>query len=241
MLSVEQTEMLTKVGPGTPMGELLRRYWTPILLLEELPEPDCPPVRVRIFCEDLIAFRDSQGRLASWRSSALTGRPASSSGATRRAASAAPYHGWKYDVSGNCIDMPTESPEEQLQAQGQAAVVRDKGRRRHHLGLPRPQGVHAAGAPEVPVMDVPEEHRLHTKYLRECNFAQAIDGGIDSVHTNFLHAGLDRYRKDRRLQGAHQGQHRPRPALPDGGRRAEVHDEANGLRPAGRRAQEPGG
>ena len=61
MLSAEENELITKVGRGTPMGELARRLWTPILLAEELPAPDCDPVRVRILGEDLVAFKDSKG------------------------------------------------------------------------------------------------------------------------------------------------------------------------------------
>ena len=195
MLSVEQTEMLTRVGPGTPMGDLLRRYWTPILLQEELPEPDCPPVRVRIFCEDLVAFRDSEGRpglveelCAHRQTSLFFGR--NEEGGLR-----CPYHGWKYDVAGNCIDMPTESPESNFKHKVQLVSyeARDGGGLIWaYLG---PREFMPPELPQFRFMDVPEEHRLHTKYLRECNFAQAIDGGIDSVHTNFLHAGLDRYRK----------------------------------------------
>jgi len=63
MLKREQNELLTRTGPGTPMGELFRRYWIPILLSSELPEPDCPPVRVKVLSERLIAFRDSSGKL----------------------------------------------------------------------------------------------------------------------------------------------------------------------------------
>jgi phthalate 4,5-dioxygenase len=63
MLSREENELLTRVGAGTPMGELMRRYWIPALLSEEIPAPDCSPVRVRLLGEDLVAFRDSRGRI----------------------------------------------------------------------------------------------------------------------------------------------------------------------------------
>lgn len=62
MLSAEDNELLTRTGPGTPMGTLLRRFWLPLMLSREIPEPDCDPVRVRILSEDLVAFRDSHGR-----------------------------------------------------------------------------------------------------------------------------------------------------------------------------------
>ena len=63
MLTREENELLTRTGPGTPMGDLARRYWIPALLSWEIPEPDCPPVRVRLLGEELIAFRDTEGRI----------------------------------------------------------------------------------------------------------------------------------------------------------------------------------
>lgn len=63
MLSKEENELLTRTGPGAPMGRLLRRYWVPALLSEEIPTPDCPPVQVRLLGEELVAFRDSNGRI----------------------------------------------------------------------------------------------------------------------------------------------------------------------------------
>ena len=63
MVSKEENELLTRVHAGTPMGRLFRRYWIPALLSEEIPDPDCPPVRVRLLGEDLVAFRDTQGRI----------------------------------------------------------------------------------------------------------------------------------------------------------------------------------
>src|SRR5216684_1673527 len=93
MLPEEQNERLTRVGQGTPMGELLRRYWMPVLLSEDLPHPDCDPVRITLLGERLVAFRDSSGRVGL---------------IDRLCAHRCTYHGWKYDVSGNCVDMPTE-------------------------------------------------------------------------------------------------------------------------------------
>jgi phthalate 4,5-dioxygenase oxygenase subunit len=193
MLSAEQTEMLVRVGAGTPMGELLRRYWTPVLLSDELPSNDCPPVRVLIFGEELVAFRDTQGRVGLLDEFCAHRQTSLFFGRNEESGIRCVYHGWKYDVNGACVDMPTETQDSNFKdkVQLRAYPVRDAG------GL-----IWAyLGPPDLPVpelprfrfMDAPPEYRLHTKYLRECNFAQAIDGGIDSVHTNFLHVGLDRY------------------------------------------------
>src|SRR5438132_889821 len=111
MLSEEENEVLCQVGPGTVMGNLLRRYWIPALLSSELPEPDCPPLRVRLLCEDLIAFRDTRGAIGLV-AQACPHRGASLFfGRNEEAGLRCVYHGWKFDVSGQCIDMPSEPAE----------------------------------------------------------------------------------------------------------------------------------
>jgi phthalate 4,5-dioxygenase oxygenase subunit len=196
MLSVEQTEMLTRVGPGTPMGDLLRRYWTPVLLLEELPEPDCPPVRVRIFCEDLLAFRDTDGRVGLIEEHCAHRQTSLFYGRNEESGLRCAYHGWKFDVTGACVDMPTESAESNFKGKVRltAYPARDAGGVVWaYLG---PKELEPLELPQFRWLNASPEYRLHTKYLRECNYAQALDGGIDSVHTNFLHSGLDRYRRN---------------------------------------------
>ena len=111
MLTVEDNELLTQVGPGTPMGDLLRRYWTPALLSTEMPEPDSPPVRVRILGEDLVAFRDTNGDVGLF-AQACPHRGASLFfGRNEEAGLRCVYHGWKFDTTGACVDMPSEPAE----------------------------------------------------------------------------------------------------------------------------------
>ena len=111
MLSSSDNELLTRVGPGTPMGQLFRQYWLPVLLSSELPERDGPPLRVRMLGEDLLAFRDTQGSVG------LLGENCPHRGASlffgrnEEAGLRCVYHGWKYDVTGRCVDMPNEPPE----------------------------------------------------------------------------------------------------------------------------------
>src|SRR5688572_20189848 len=108
MLSTEENELLTRTGPGTPMGGLIRRYWIPALLSEELPQPDCPPERLRLLGEDLVAFRDSKGRIGlldehcSHRGTSLF------FGRNEDCGLRCIYHGWKYDIEGNVVDTPAE-------------------------------------------------------------------------------------------------------------------------------------
>src|ERR671922_351496 len=111
MFSQEENELLTRVGPGTPMGMLMRCYWIPALLSEEIPAPDCPPVRVRLLGEDLVAFRDSQGRIGLLGERCAHRRTSLFWGRNEECGLRCIYHGWKYDVDGACVDMPNEPPE----------------------------------------------------------------------------------------------------------------------------------
>src|SRR6266545_1954882 len=111
MLSDADNELLTRTGPGTPMGALFRRFWLPALKLNELPNPDCPPIRFRILGEDLIAFRDTSGRLG-FLANACPHRGASLFfGRNEEDGLRCVYHGWKFDVEGTCVDMPSEPVE----------------------------------------------------------------------------------------------------------------------------------
>src|SRR6266567_4336426 len=111
MLTTEENELLCRVGPGTPMGELLRRFWMPSLLSEELPEPDCRPVRVRVLGEELIAFRDTDGSPGLLANNCPHRGASLFFGRNEESGLRCVYHGWKFDVSGRCVDMPNEPPE----------------------------------------------------------------------------------------------------------------------------------
>src|SRR5258708_7891591 len=111
MLAQEQNELLTRTGPGTLMGDLFRRYWQPALHAGDLPEPDCPPVRVKLLGEPLVAFRDSQGRLGLLDEFCAHRGVSLWFGRNEDCGLRCPYHGWKYDVTGQCVDLPSE-PEE---------------------------------------------------------------------------------------------------------------------------------
>src|ERR671925_1598911 len=108
MLSREDNEVLTRIGPGTPMGELLRHYWQPALLSSELAERDGPPVRVRLLGEDLVAFRDTQGRVGLLDEFCAHRGVSLWFGRNEEEGLRCAYHGWKYDVTGQCVDVPSE-------------------------------------------------------------------------------------------------------------------------------------
>ncbi len=108
MMSREQNDQLSRIGPGTLMGKLLRRYWAPFLLAEEIPEPDCAPVRVKLMGEALIAFRDTQGRIGLIDEFCAHRGASLWFGENADCGIRCHYHGWKYDVTGQCTDLPSE-------------------------------------------------------------------------------------------------------------------------------------
>src|SRR6202790_608774 len=126
MLKQEDNELITRVGRGTPMGNLMREYWVPALLSSELPTPDSDPVRVLLLGEKLIAFRDSTGQLGLLEHNCPHRGASLFFGRNEESGMRCVYHGWKFDVAGNCIDMPNEPPEsnfkEKVQARAYAAA-----------------------------------------------------------------------------------------------------------------------
>lgn len=181
-MTKEETERLVRVGPGTPMGELFRRYWLPVVLLEELPQPDGAPVPVRILGEDLVAFRDSAGR-PGLLAAACPHRGASLAFARNEEGGLrCIFHGWKFDVSGQCTDMPNfTGPEARRpQVRAKSYPVREAG---------GSLWAYMGPADRMPPfrdfgwMDMPSGHRGVWKVLQECSFAQGMERDLDTVHT----------------------------------------------------------
>ena len=102
MLSREENAYLTRTGPDTPMGAFMRRFWMPFMLSQEIAEPDGPPVRVRLLGEDLLAFRDSEGRAALVDRYCPHRRVSLFFGRNEECGIRCVYHGWKFDADGNC-------------------------------------------------------------------------------------------------------------------------------------------
>jgi phthalate 4,5-dioxygenase len=191
MLSKADNERLTRVGPGTTMGNLLRRFWLPFLLPEELAEADAPPMKVRLMGEDLLAFRDTNGRLGLLERYCPHRRVDLFLGRNEECGLRCINHGWKFDVGGNVVDMPSEPEESALRRIAKARsypIVEWGGVIWAYLGDP-------AQAPAVPPQfewgRVSAEHRFVTKRLQENNYAQSVEGGIDSSHVGILHGLLD--------------------------------------------------
>jgi phthalate 4,5-dioxygenase oxygenase subunit len=192
MLKREENELLTQTGPGTPMGQLFRRYWLPALLATELPEPDCPPVRLQLLSERLIAFRDSDGRLGAIEEFCAHRGVSLWFGRNEEGGLRCPYHGWKYSVTGECLDVPSEKPEsgfrERIKLTGYPMMERG-GVLWIYMGPPELQ----PPAPEWEFATVPTSQSFVTKRIQESNWLQAMEGGIDSSHVSFLHRAALRH------------------------------------------------
>ena len=188
MLRKEQNDLLTQTGPGTPFGQMFRCYWVPALLAEELPENECPPVRVKLFSERLLAFRDTDGKYGLIDEFCAHRGVSLWFGRNEEHGLRCPYHGWKYDTTGQCIDVPSEPMEVRLLQEDQAQVLSAGEDRPGAVDLYGPAG-QAAAAAGMGVLAGPREQVFISKRLQESNWLQAMEGGIDSSHVSFLHRG----------------------------------------------------
>ena len=186
MLSPADNELLTRVGPGTPMGQLFRHFWLPALLPSELPQPDSDPVRCRILGEDLIAFRDSHAKVGFIQNNCPHRGASLFFGRNEEGGLRCVYHGWKFNVHGNCVDMPNEPAESDFRTKVQAVTYPSAewgGLVWIYMGPPEL-------APQLPEMEwclVPDSHRIVRRWIHETNYAQAAEGDIDTSHIGFLH------------------------------------------------------
>jgi len=186
MLSREDNIRLTRVSRGTPMGELMRRYWQPALLSEELPEPDCAPIRVRLLGEDLIAFRDTTGKVGLVDAFCPHRRAPMFYGRNEECGLRCVYHGWKFDADGNCVDLPTEPSSSKMKDHIKI------------LSYPTYEKADVIWAYMGPKEDMPAPpdyewmrslptHRHVNKTYEQCNWLQALEGGLDTAHSSYLH------------------------------------------------------
>ena len=189
MLSREDNERLTRVGPGTPMGELMRRYWIPAGFSHQIAKPDCPPVRVKLLGEQLVMFRDTQGP----RRAARRALPA-----PHRLAVLRPQRGMRAALRLSRLEVRRRR---QLRRPAErAARLQSAGR----ASRPRPIPASSAAAWCGPTWDrpstsrsspssngraFPTSHRYATRHIQECNWLQGLEGGFDTSHLSFLHGG----------------------------------------------------
>jgi phenylpropionate dioxygenase-like ring-hydroxylating dioxygenase large terminal subunit len=183
MLSQEQNDLLTRTGPGTPCGELMRRYWQPVALSEELEEG--VPLSIKVLGEELVLFRDDEGRVG------LLGLHCSHRGADLSLGRIEDgglrclYHGWLYDINGRCLEQPAELA---------GSDFKNKIRHKAYPCQEAPGIIFGylgpGNPPLLPLYEpltVTEDHRYCYKVFHDCNYLQAHEGEIDPAHLSYLH------------------------------------------------------
>jgi phthalate 4,5-dioxygenase len=190
MLSRDDNELLTKTGPGTPMGQLIRRYWIPALFSDQLPAPDGPPVRVKLLSEKLVAFRDTQGRVGLVDERCPHRTASLFFGRNEDCGLRCVYHGWKFDIDGNCVDLPSEPWDKDFKRKIKITAypcIERGGLVWTYMGPPELK----PDFPELLWTLLPPSHRYVTRHVQACNWLQALEGGFDTSHLTFLHRGDD--------------------------------------------------
>jgi phenylpropionate dioxygenase-like ring-hydroxylating dioxygenase large terminal subunit len=202
MITNEENQLLTQVGRGTPAGELLRRYWQPLALSEELPAGGAP-LSVKILGETRVLFRDDKGRPG------LLGLHCShrgtdlSYGRVEDGGLRCLYHGWLYDIGGRCLEQPGEpgGGEHRDAIRHPAYPCQEKGGLIFtYMGPGQPPLL-----PNYEFLGASPDHRLICKIFHECNYLQANEGNIDPVHLSYLHRFLeDKNERYRGVRGAEE-------------------------------------
>jgi len=185
MLTAEENERLCRVGPDTPMGRVLRRYWTPAFQLGDLPGPDCPPIQVTVLGEHFVAFRDSNGELGFLDELCMHRGASLALGRVEGCGIRCLYHGWKYAVDGTIMETPNfpGSTFKDRVKQGSYPVRESGGLGWVYLGPPGME-------PPFPTfhwMEAPPENIALSEMILDCNWMQVQEGSIDSSHVGILH------------------------------------------------------
>jgi phthalate 4,5-dioxygenase oxygenase subunit len=191
MLKREENELVTRVSPGTPMGTVMRRYWIPAMLASEVPAPDSDPVRVRLLGENLIGFRDTNGTVGLVAENCPHRGASLFFGRNEECGLRCVYHGWKFTADGQCVDMPNEPAESDFKTKVQAVAyptVEKAGIVWAYMG---PEDKRPPD-PNLEWMRAPDGHAYASKTYQNCNWLQAMEGGLDTSHSSFLHRNLDR-------------------------------------------------
>ena len=188
MDGAEIGRVLTQVGPGTPMGELMRQYWIPAMMSSEL-VPDEPPTRLKLLGEELIAFRTTSGKVGILDHRCPHRCVSLFYGRNEHDGIRCVFHGWKFDTDGKCLEQPNiEEPEStEIRERAKAYRVTERGGVVWTYMGGRKQ---APPLPEFPVFSLPSERVAVWCEQRECNYLQCLEGELDTSHAGFLHLGM---------------------------------------------------
>lgn len=192
MLRTDANETLSRVGKGTRMGELFRRFWLPALLTSEVAKPDCPPVRLKILGEDLVAFRDTRGRVGIVQAYCSHRLASLFFGRNEECGLRCIYHGWKFDVDGACLEtpnVPAGAPDIRSRVGITAYPVEERsGVVWVYMG---PTEVRPP-FPDIEYAALPDDHVYASRWLQRTNWSQGLEGEIDSSHISWLHRDFDK-------------------------------------------------
>src|SRR5258706_7150194 len=190
MLKSEDNELIARVGPGTPMGNMMRRYWHAVCTSAQLSEPNAPPLRVRLLGEDYVAFRDSEGKVGLLEELCMHRGASLALGRVEEGGIRCLYHGWKFSVAGAVLETPNNSdPKYRARMKAPAFPVQEEG------GI-----VWAYVGPQelqpefsrYAFMEADAAHRVVLRINVACNYLQLVEGGEDSSHVGVLHTNMAR-------------------------------------------------
>jgi len=190
MLGAADNELLTRTGPNTDMGRYFRCFWMPIALSRELPDCDGAPIKVKVLGEDLIAFRATDGRVGLVEPTCPHRGANLFFGRNEDCAIRCVYHGWKFDLEGNAIEMPNVPPDAKYHAEMRIKAYPTREFAEMVWAWMGPLPSSPSQLPPLPALEVglvPPEHRFVSKKLQQCNWAQSIEGALDTAHFSFLH------------------------------------------------------
>ncbi|QOT81926.1 Rieske 2Fe-2S domain-containing protein [Cupriavidus basilensis] len=190
MLNHEDNELLCRVGPGTPGGEMMRRFWHPACTSAQLPEPDCPPLRVRLLGENYVAFRDSSGQVGFLEELCMHRGASLALGRVEEGGIRCLYHGWKFSAAGAVLETPNHADTKYAaRLKAPAFPVREEGG--VVWAYVGPKHLEPAFS-RYAFMDVEPSHRVVLRINVGCNYLQLVEGGEDSSHVGVLHTNMAR-------------------------------------------------
>jgi phenylpropionate dioxygenase-like ring-hydroxylating dioxygenase large terminal subunit len=196
MLSATDNAYLNSSEPDTPMGNYLRCHWHPVALSEEVAKPDCAPIRLKVMGEDLLLFRDSKGKTGLIEPFCAHRGADLFFGRNEECGIRCIYHGWKYDIHGNCIDMPNVPKDAAYHGKIKIKAYPTQEFADMVWAYMGPPDIQPFEVPQLEAGLVPPSHRYVTKRLVECNWTHSMEGALDTAHFSFLHMPAPAFRKD---------------------------------------------
>ena len=188
MLSQADNDYLCRIGPGTAMGNVFRQYWLPAVRSDELPTPDCAPLRVKLLGEELIAYRATSGAVGLMQNACPHRGASIFFGRNEEEGLRCVYHGWKFDVTGACVDMPSEPAESNFKTKVRAKAYRCIERNGIIWAYMGPREV-PPPLPDIEANLLNSDPLKVNVLMRACNWMQGLEGELDTVHAAFLHFG----------------------------------------------------